>query len=128
MDSSNFEVCCGTQCEKNGEDDDDILDVYGFRGVVMQRTYVVQSIVDECTLCDMCFSTTCPYVPPHSLNIDFPHLMLRYRAVQNAKGSGTLEEKQKAETTDPFEWPHRDEPVEVEENVERELSITPPRT
>ena len=54
--------------------------------------------------------------------------MLRYRAVQNAKGCGTLEEKQNAEATDTFEWPHRDEPVEVEENVQRELSITPPRT
>src|SRR5689334_12706106 len=34
-----------------------------------------------CTLCDMCFMSKCPYVPPHEFNIDFPHLMLRYRAV-----------------------------------------------
>ena len=39
-------------------------------------------VVDACTLCDMCFMTKCPYVPPHEFNIDFPHLMLRYRALQ----------------------------------------------
>ena len=26
--------------------------------------------------------TKCPYVPPHEFNIDFPHLMLRYRVYQ----------------------------------------------
>jgi len=26
--------------------------------------------------------TKCPYVPPHEFNIDFPHLMLRYRTLQ----------------------------------------------
>ena len=39
-------------------------------------------IVDSCTLCDMCFMTKCPYVPPHEFNLDFPHLMLRYRTLQ----------------------------------------------
>jgi len=39
-------------------------------------------VVDSCTLCDMCFMTKCPYVPPHEFNLDFPHLMLRYRALQ----------------------------------------------
>ena len=43
-------------------------------------------VADACTLCDMCFMTKCPYVPPHPFNIDFPHLMLRYRAAQTAKG------------------------------------------
>ena len=43
-------------------------------------------VVEACTLCDMCFMTKCPYVPPHEFNIDFPHLMLRYRAVENRKG------------------------------------------
>ena len=41
------------------------------------------NITDKCTLCDMCFMTKCPYVPPHEFNIDFPHLMLRYRAYQD---------------------------------------------
>ena len=39
-------------------------------------------VVDSCTLCDMCFMTKCPYVPPHEFNLDFPHLMLRYRVLQ----------------------------------------------
>ena len=39
-------------------------------------------IVDACTLCDMCFMTKCPYVPPHEFDLDFPHLMLRYRTLQ----------------------------------------------
>ena len=29
------------------------------------------SVVDACTLCDLCFMTKCPYVPPHEFNIDF---------------------------------------------------------
>ena len=36
-----------------------------------------EDVTDKCTLCDMCFMTKCPYVPPHEFNIDFPHLMLR---------------------------------------------------
>ena len=39
-------------------------------------------VVDACTLCDMCFMTKCPYVPPHEFDLDFPHLMLRYRNAQ----------------------------------------------
>ena len=41
-----------------------------------------EPVTDKCTLCDMCFMTKCPYVPPHEFNIDFPHLMLRYRTYQ----------------------------------------------
>jgi glycerol-3-phosphate dehydrogenase subunit C len=37
-------------------------------------------IVDHCYLCDMCYMTKCPYVPPHPWNVDFPHLMLRAKA------------------------------------------------
>jgi glycerol-3-phosphate dehydrogenase subunit C len=44
-------------------------------------------VIDACTLCDMCYMTKCPYVPPHHFNLDFPHLMLRYRAVE-AKNKG----------------------------------------
>ncbi|MGE0829658.1 MAG: (Fe-S)-binding protein [Hyphomonadaceae bacterium] len=39
-------------------------------------------VVDACTLCDMCFMTKCPYVPPHEWALDFPHLMLRARAAE----------------------------------------------
>jgi glycerol-3-phosphate dehydrogenase subunit C len=43
-------------------------------------------VADACTLCDMCFMTKCPYVPPHEFNLDFPHTMLRYRAVEHKEG------------------------------------------
>lgn len=39
-------------------------------------------VIEACTLCDLCFMTKCPYVPPHEFNLDFPHLMLRARAVE----------------------------------------------
>ena len=43
-------------------------------------------VVDQCYLCDMCYMTKCPYVPPHPWNVDFPHLMLRAKAVKNRSG------------------------------------------
>ena len=43
-------------------------------------------VVEQCYLCDMCFMTKCPYVPPHEWNVDFPHLMLRAKAVANRNG------------------------------------------
>jgi glycerol-3-phosphate dehydrogenase subunit C len=50
-----------------------------------------KTVVDACTLCDMCFMTKCPYVPPHQFDVDFPHLMLRYRAAEvGAKGMGFI--------------------------------------
>ena len=55
-------------------------------------------IVDACTLCDMCFMTKCPYVPPHEFNLDFPHLMLRYRAVEAKKGMVPFAARQMTKT------------------------------
>jgi len=55
-------------------------------------------VVDACTLCDMCFMTKCPYVPPHPFNLDFPHLMLRYRAAELAAGRGSVIVKQLVKT------------------------------
>jgi glycerol-3-phosphate dehydrogenase subunit C len=43
-------------------------------------------VVDHCYLCDLCFMTKCPYVPPHEWNLDFPHLMLRAKALKFRKG------------------------------------------
>ena len=43
-------------------------------------------VVDQCYLCDMCFMTKCPYVPPHPWNVDFPHVMLRAKAVKYQRG------------------------------------------
>ena len=47
-------------------------------------------VVDQCYLCDMCYMTKCPYVPPHPWNVDFPHLMLRAKAVKNRERRHTL--------------------------------------
>ena len=47
-------------------------------------------VVDECYLCDLCYQVKCPYVPPHDWNIDFPHLMLRAKAIQFKKGERKL--------------------------------------
>ena len=47
---------------------------------------VYWDVVDHCYLCDMCYMTKCPYVPPHPWNLDFPHLMLRAKAVKARKG------------------------------------------
>ncbi len=47
-----------------------------------------KQVVDACTLCDMCFMVSCPYVPPHEFDLDFPHLMLRYRAAEQRQGKG----------------------------------------
>lgn len=55
-------------------------------------------VIDGCTLCDMCFMTKCPYVPPHAFDLDFPHLMLRYRAMEAAGGKLGLAEKALAAT------------------------------
>jgi glycerol-3-phosphate dehydrogenase subunit C len=54
-------------------------------------------VVEACTLCDMCFMTKCPYVPPHPFNLDFPHLMLRYRAAEAKKGKANFVARQLAE-------------------------------
>ncbi len=43
-------------------------------------------VVQHCYLCDLCYMTKCPYVPPHEWNVDFPHLMLRAKAVNFSAG------------------------------------------
>ena len=43
-------------------------------------------VVDQCYLCDLCYMTKCPYTPPHAWNLDFPHLMLRAKAIKFRKG------------------------------------------
>jgi Fe-S oxidoreductase len=43
-------------------------------------------VVDQCYLCDLCYMTKCPYVPPHPWNLDFPHTMLRAKAIKFKNG------------------------------------------
>lgn len=54
---------------------------------------VYWDVVDHCYLCDMCYMTKCPYVPPHPFNVDFPHLMLRAKAVKYQKGEVKTRDK-----------------------------------
>jgi glycerol-3-phosphate dehydrogenase subunit C len=58
----------------------------------------LSEVVDACTLCDMCFLTKCPYVPPHEFDLDFPHLMLRARAIDHRNGKTSFADKQLAKT------------------------------
>ena len=54
---------------------------------------VYWDVVDHCYLCDMCYMTKCPYVPPHEWNIDFPHLMLRAKAVRYREEGAPLRDR-----------------------------------
>ncbi len=50
-------------------------------------------VVDHCYLCDLCYMTKCPYVPPHEWNVDFPHLMLRAKAVKFKQGGTRMRDR-----------------------------------
>ena len=68
-------------------DESDTMEVDG----VAKQDY--WKVVDQCYLCDLCYMTKCPYVPPHEWNIDFPHLMLRAKAVRFAKEGASTRDK-----------------------------------
>jgi Fe-S oxidoreductase len=80
-----FDIChgcrrCVNLCESfptlfDLVDESDTMEVDG----VAKEDY--KQVVDQCYLCDLCYMTKCPYVPPHEWNVDFPHLMLRAKAV-----------------------------------------------
>ena len=61
-------------------DESDTMEVDG----VAREEY--WKVVDHCYLCDLCYMTKCPYVPPHEWNLDFPHVMLRAKAVKYQQG------------------------------------------
>ena len=68
-------------------DDSETMEVDG----VSKNDY--KKVVDECYLCDICYLTKCPYVPPHEWNVDFPHLMLRAKAANFKKGQSNVRDK-----------------------------------
>lgn len=68
-------------------DESDTMEVDG----VDKNDYV--KVVDQCYLCDLCYLTKCPYVPPHQWNVDFPHLMLRAKAIKYKNGDVTKRDK-----------------------------------
>lgn len=74
-------------------DESDTLEVDG----VAKADY--NKVVDQCYLCDLCYQTKCPYVPPHEWNVDFPHLMLRAKAVQFQDGEVGAARKLMTNTT-----------------------------
>ncbi len=61
-------------------------------------------VVDECYLCDLCYMTKCPYVPPHEWNVDFPHLMLRGKAVKHRQGKIKTRDKILTSTDTVGRW------------------------
>ncbi|HET8585862.1 MAG TPA: Fe-S oxidoreductase, partial [Casimicrobiaceae bacterium] len=52
-----------------------------------------RKVVEQCYLCDICYMTKCPYVPPHPWNVDFPHVMLRAKAIKHRKGDFALRDR-----------------------------------
>ena len=74
-----FNLCNAFPTLFDAIDDSSTLELDG----VHKRVY--WEVVDHCYLCDMCYMTKCPYVPPHEWNVDFPHLMLRAKAVKHSE-------------------------------------------
>lgn len=58
-----------------------------------------RKVVEQCYLCDLCYQTKCPYVPPHEWNVDFPHLMLRAKAVYGKQKKPPLKQRVLASTS-----------------------------
>jgi len=68
-------------------DESDTMEVDG----VAKEDY--WQVVDHCYLCDLCYLTKCPYVPPHEWNLDFPHTMLRAKAQKFRKQGASTRDK-----------------------------------
>ena len=75
-----FNLCHSFPTLFDAIDESDTMELDG----VAREVY--WDVVDHCYLCDMCYMTKCPYVPPHEWNVDFPHLMLRAKAVRFKQG------------------------------------------
>jgi len=67
---------------------------------VAKEDYI--KVVDQCYLCDLCYMTKCPYVPPHDFNIDFPHLMLRAKAQKFKEHGASFRDKTLTSTDTVF--------------------------
>ncbi len=82
-----FSLCNAFPTLFDAIDESDTMELDG----VSKEVY--WDVVDHCYLCDMCFMTKCPYVPPHEWNVDFPHLMLRAKAVKHKTGGTRMRDK-----------------------------------
>ena len=86
-----FNLCNAFPTLFDAVDESDTMEVDG----VPRKVY--WDVVDHCYLCDMCYMSKCPYVPPHEFAIDIPKLMLRHRAKNFKEGKVNFKEKQIAE-------------------------------
>ncbi|MDJ0911253.1 MAG: heterodisulfide reductase-related iron-sulfur binding cluster [Woeseiaceae bacterium] len=82
-----FNLCNSFPTLFDAVDESDTMEVDG----VAKELY--WDVVDHCYLCDMCYMSKCPYVPPHEWNIDFPHLMLRAKATRFKKQGASMRDK-----------------------------------
>ena len=92
-----FDIChgcrrCFNLCQSfptlfDAIDESDTMELDG----VAKEVY--WEVVDHCYLCDMCYMTKCPYVPPHEWNLDFPHLMLRAKAIKFQNGDSNARDR-----------------------------------
>ena len=82
-----FNLCHAFPTLFDAVDESDTMEVDG----VAKSVY--WDVVDHCYLCDMCYMSKCPYVPPHEWNIDFPHLMLRAKAARFRKQGASTRDK-----------------------------------
>ena len=82
-----FNLCNSFPTLFDAVDESETMEVDG----VPKKVY--WEVVDHCYLCDMCYMSKCPYVPPHEWNIDFPHLMLRAKAARFKKEGASVRDK-----------------------------------
>jgi len=82
-----FNLCNAFPTLFDAVDESETMEVDG----VPKKIY--WKIVDHCYLCDMCYMSKCPYVPPHEWNIDFPHLMLRAKAARFKRDGASVRDK-----------------------------------
>ncbi len=82
-----FNLCNAFPTLFNAIDESETMELDG----VPRKVY--WEVVDNCYLCDMCFMSKCPYVPPHEWNIDFPHLMLRAKAARFKENGASARDK-----------------------------------
>ncbi|MDO8347979.1 MAG: heterodisulfide reductase-related iron-sulfur binding cluster [Rugosibacter sp.] len=71
----------------------DLIDAAGDAETAGVPKTSYHKVVDQCYLCDVCYMTKCPYVPPHPWNLDFPHTMLRAKAIQYKTGKMKFRDK-----------------------------------
>ena len=82
-----FNLCNAFPTLFDAVDESETMEVDG----VAKEVY--WDVVDHCYLCDMCYMTKCPYVPPHEWNVDFPHLMLRAKAARFKKEGASFRDR-----------------------------------